>query len=75
MSNQNNTKIAANMVFKNRFFVTRNYDTTNLVFAVATNNPDPAIWAATTQDPAQFEQTTKTTQLYIQAGVRYFGYL
>lgn len=66
---------AKNMVFKNRFFVTRNYDTTNLVFAIAENNPDPEIWAATAQDPAQFEQTTKTTQLYVQAGVKYFGHL
>lgn len=66
---------AENMVFKNRFFVTRDYETSNLVFAIATNNPDPEIWAATMQDPTEFKETTNTTQLYIQAGVRYFGYL
>ena len=62
-------------VFKNKFFVKRDYETSNLVFAIATNNPDPAIWAATMQDPAEFEETTNTSQLYIQAGVRFFGYL
>lgn len=66
---------AEKMVFRNKFFVKRDYETSNLVFAIATNNPDPEIWAATMQDPAEFEETTKTSQLYIQAGVRFFGYL
>lgn len=66
---------AEKVVYRNLFFVKRDYETTNLVYAIATSNPDPETWAATNVEPGYFEQTTNTTQLYIQAGVRYFGYL
>lgn len=54
--------------FKNKHFIKRDYECTNIVFCEAEAAPD-ANWIEC--DPS--ENTLQ--QLWIEGGVRYFGYL
>lgn len=59
--------------FRNNKFVKRNYDCTNILFCQAKNKPEPKEnWYEC--DASEIEQRN-CTQLYVQAGIKYFGYL
>jgi hypothetical protein len=57
--------------YKNTYFVKRNYECTNIVFA-QTEGTMPAEWVEC--DEAEIA-ALKCDQLWKEAGVRYFGYL
>ena len=57
--------------YKNKNFVKRDYECTNVVFCQA-DKPMPDNWAQC--NPEEIEQRN-CTQLYIENDVRYFGYL
>jgi len=56
--------------FKNMKFVERDYETTNVVYAKGDVAPEGNYWAETNE-----EVPSNMTQLYIQAGVHYYGWL
>lgn len=55
--------------FKNKNFVKRNYDCTNVVFCKAESAPD-SNWIECDED-----EIGDCDQLWIKGDVRYFGYL
>lgn len=57
--------------YKNKKFTKRDYDTTNVVFCQSIEPPDEN-W-----DKCHVREIDllRCTQLYIQAGIKYFGYL
>lgn len=57
-------------VFKNKFFTKRDYECTNVVACVADQNPDPSKWEAADESTLQ-----GLTPLWIERGVRVYGYL
>lgn len=57
--------------FKNKNFKKRNYDCTNVVFCQTENTPD-ANWIECEEIDIEL---LGCYSLYIQDGVRYFGYL
>jgi len=57
--------------FKNINFKKRNYESTNVVFCQAENAPDEN-WVECEDIEIEL---AKCDQLYIQADVRYFGYM
>jgi len=65
------------ITFRNKNFIKRNYDCTNVVFCQINNNivpeklPDHNWTVCKTEEINQRE----CTQLYIIDGIRYFGYL
>ena len=65
-------------IFKNKNFVTRNRETTNLVYAVAEAAPGEE-WQETTDfegaDIHSIQLPAGMRHLYTQSGVKYFGYL
>jgi len=67
-NNQNHNIMA---IFKNKNFVKRDYEATNIVFCDAAIAPD-ANWIEC--DASEIEEAN-CTQLHTQAGVRYYGYL
>lgn len=58
--------------FRNKHFTKRNYDCTNVVFCQSLYNPDINNWVECTESEIA---TRQCYQLYIIAGVRYFGWL
>lgn len=70
-------------VFKNAYFVKRDYKATNVVFAVTVDRPQmPAgNWIEAANDDYYFDEYENiyfhlnVTHLYTQDGIRYFGYM
>lgn len=59
--------------FRNNKFVKRDYESTNVVFCQATDKPEPKEnWS---ECPESEIKTRNCEQLWIQADVKYFGYL
>lgn len=57
--------------FKNKNFIKRNYEATNIVFCQAKEAPGEQWIECEESEIAE----AKAEQLYMQADVRYFGYL
>ena len=55
--------------FKNKNFVKRDYECTNVVFCQSKSNPNESNWEECDESDINCEQ------LYIIENVRYFGYL
>lgn len=60
-------------IFKNKHFTKRDYERTNKVYCVAAEAPN-ANWVATDDTEIDIE-LQGMTQLYIEGGVKYFGWL
>ena len=58
--------------FKNTAFKNRHYETTNIVFCQSEKAPEGNDWEECKEDDLS---ATNCTQIYMQAGVRYYGYL
>lgn len=68
----------ASKVFKNKNFKKRDYECTNLVYAVGEKQPEGDFWVETKEFETvnnDIEFATNTTSLYVSNGIRYFGYL
>ena len=71
-------KNAALKVFKNKNFTKRDYECTNLVYAVGETQPEGDFWEETKEFESvdnDIEFATNTTSLYVSCGIRYFGYM
>jgi len=68
------------MTFRNKNFVKRDYECTNVVLAIADHTPDDGMEWEPISD-AQFEVAVSLTRfspmqlLYTQRGVQYYGWL
>ena len=59
-------------IFKNKNFIARDYEITNVVFCEAKENPDESHW-----ELSSIEEVRKMNcgQLFFENGIRYYGYL
>lgn len=58
--------------FKNKSFIKRNYETTNVIFCQNETNPNPNIWEEV--DEIEIE-LCGAYQLWIENDIRFFGFL
>ena len=61
-------------LFRNKHFVKRDYEATNIVSCLAESAPDEN-WVPTTHEELNAMLRSPLQPLYIQAGVQYYGYL
>lgn len=69
VADKNNMNGETKMTFKNKNFTKRNYECTNVVACVAETAPNA------NYVPADDSILEGLTQLWIEGGVRYYGYL
>jgi len=72
-------KNAALKVFKNKNFTKRDYECTNLVYAVGETQPEGDFWEET-NDYKEFDGDiylgkSDVQHLYTSCGIQYFGYM
>lgn len=58
------------LTFRNKNYTKRNYECTNVICCQAEKKPETGDW-----QQCEDHEIKGLTQLFIQAGVRYFGYL
>lgn len=71
------TKSNSNMkVFRNKAYMERDYECTNVIYCESEENPDPAKWVEEHESTIRhFVNNHAGTHLYTQAGARYYGYM
>ena len=69
----------ATKVFKNKHFTKRDYECTNLVYAIGETQPEGDFWEET-NDYMEFDGDiylgkSDVQHIYTSFGIRYFGYM